>query len=74
MNQLQQEELRILLELNRICVKHNITYSLGYGTLLGAIRHNGFIPWDDDVDVIMLRDKYNKFLSVVKNELSRDFT
>lgn len=74
MNQLQQEELRILLEFNRICVKHNITYSLGYGTLLGAIRHNGFIPWDDDVDVIMLRDEYNKFLSVVKNELLSDFT
>ena len=74
MNHIQKEEFRILLEFNRICVKHNITYSLGYGTLLGAIRHNGFIPWDDDVDVIMLRDEYNKFLSVVKNELSNDFT
>lgn len=73
MNAIQKEELRILLEFNRICIKHNIVYSLGYGTLLGAIRHKGFIPWDDDVDVIMLREEYNKFIAVVKQELSNDF-
>ena len=62
-----QEQL--LLEVDRICKKHNITYFLWAGTLLGAVRHADFIPWDDDVDVAMKRGDFEKFLRVAPEEL-----
>lgn len=67
--QIQNIELEILIEFDRICRKHNILYSIDGGTLLGAIRHGGFIPWDDDADVIMNRKEYEKFLNVIDIEL-----
>lgn len=50
-----------------MCKEYNLKYSVCYGTLLGAIRHKGFIPWDDDIDVFMMRDDYNKMLKIAPN-------
>lgn len=73
MNELQKCELEILIEVDRICNKNNISYSLDGGTLLGAIRHKGFIPWDDDIDIMMPVNDYNRFLKVCEKDLGRDF-
>ena len=70
MNKVQKKIYELLLELDRICKKHNIKYFLGSGTMLGAVRHKGFIPWDDDLDVEMLREDYEKFKEVCKTELN----
>ena len=61
--------LDILLEFDRVCRDNDIQYSLAYGTMLGAIRHKGFIPWDDDVDVVMDRKNYNRFCEVCPKSL-----
>lgn len=53
----------ILKKVDEFCLSHDIQYSLAYGSLLGAIRHNGFIPWDDDIDILMTRPNYEKFVS-----------
>ena len=55
LQRLHQVQLEMLLELDRVCRCLGLTYQLGAGSLLGAVRHGGFIPWDDDVDVVMLR-------------------
>lgn len=59
--------LNLMIEINDICEKHNIKYTLMGGSLIGAIRHNGFIPWDDDMDIGMLYDDYMKFIDVLSN-------
>ena len=66
-------QLRILREFIRICDAHDLTYYMAYGTLIGAARHQGFIPWDDDVDVMMPADDYLKFREICKTDLDPDF-
>lgn len=61
-------EFNLLCSFDTFCKKHQVKYSLAYGTLLGSIRHNGFIPWDDDIDVMMLREDYERFLSLSKED------
>lgn len=70
MKKIWKVELRMLDEVERICKKHGLTYFLVHGSLLGAVRHKGFIPWDDDLDVAMLRKDYDKFLELAPKELS----
>lgn len=66
-------QIEVLLEIDRICDKYGLKYCAGYGTMLGAVRHHGFIPWDDDMDIYMLRDDYEKFLSVVRQETPKNY-
>jgi lipopolysaccharide cholinephosphotransferase len=68
-NTVKELQMSILDEIHQICQKYDIGYSLIGGTLLGAIRHHGFIPWDDDMDIGMLRSEYEKFIIAAKNEL-----
>jgi len=65
--QLKIELVNILDKVDQICRENNLTYFLVGGTLLGAKRHNGFIPWDDDLDIAMPRDDYNKFINICNN-------
>ena len=64
--------LEMLIEFDAICKKHQLQYWLDSGTLLGAVRHQGFIPWDDDIDLSMPVEDYNKFLKIAKSELSSE--
>ena len=69
LRRLQLRMLDILLEIDRICQKHYIRYWLSSGTLIGALRHGGFIPWDDDLDIEMMREDYLKLMKVLPHEL-----
>lgn len=66
-NDSKKRLVEMLNELDSICRKNNINYSLFGGTMLGAVRHKGFIPWDDDIDIIMTYDEYCKFVDIIKN-------
>ena len=65
-------QLAMLVELDRICRKYDIKYIISGGTLLGAVRANSFIPWDDDIDVRMERNEYERFCMVCENELDKE--
>lgn len=70
LRQIQLIELEMLREVDRICKKNGIKYTIIGGTLLGAVRHGGFIPWDDDADVAMLRPEYEKFCNACDRDLN----
>lgn len=65
--------LGILKEFSRICDQHNLTWWIGYGSLLGAARHKGFIPWDDDIDVWMMPDDYLAFREICRTKLNSEY-
>lgn len=68
-NELQKIQLSMLKDFDAVCQKHRISYQLFSGTALGAVRHKGFIPWDDDIDVVMLREDYERFFDSASKEL-----
>lgn len=72
LKQTHEIQVELLNQVDRICRKHNIRYMLTGGTLLGAVRHKGFIPWDDDVDVRLERCEYERFCEVCQQELDGD--
>ena len=60
-DELKHVELGVLRYIDKVCSDNGIKYYLAYGTALGAVRHKGFIPWDDDIDIVMLRSEYERF-------------
>lgn len=73
LTKLQDMVYSIFQEFHRICQKHDIHYTMEGGTLLGAVKYGGFVPWDDDIDVMMKREEYEKFLLVAPGELNEKF-
>ena len=62
-NELKIVQLKVLDVVSEFCDKNNLSYYLGYGTLIGAVRHQGYIPWDDDIDIVLSRKDYEKFIN-----------
>ena len=73
LTELHNALLLLLKKFDEICRKYHIQYSIGFGTMLGAIRHKGFIPWDDDVDILITRKEYEKLVKVPASEYGEDF-
>lgn len=73
LKKLHRELLEIMLEIDRICSANGLKYYLIGGTLLGAIRHKGFIPWDDDLDIVMPRDDFEKFVIITRSDLESKY-
>ena len=66
-------QLDVLSEVDRICNKYNLSYYAASGTMLGALRHKGYIPWDDDIDIAMKREDYDKFIKIAQSELPSNY-
>jgi len=73
LRKVQLTQLEIAKEIRRVCEENDISYFLADGTMLGAVRHNGFIPWDDDMDIGMLRAEYEKFCRIAPEKLGKDY-
>ena len=73
-DRIREMELELILQVDEICKKHNIKYFLAGGSMLGALRHGGFIPWDDDMDIGMLPEDYKKFVKVCPGELTDNYS
>lgn len=73
LSSIQKEILSIMDEVDRICRKNNITYGLIAGSALGMVNYGGFIPWDDDIDLFILRKDWNRFIQALDNELNENF-
>ncbi len=67
-------QIEVLEEIDKICCRHGLTYYADWGTLLGAVRHKGFIPWDDDIDIAMPREDYMRFIQAAQAELPAECT
>lgn len=74
LERLQQVELQTLVDVDKVCRENGITYFLDGGTCLGAVRHKGFIPWDDDADIAMPLEDYKRFVQIAPKALSPDYT
>lgn len=72
LRKIQLLELKVLKYIDAICKENNIKYFLIGGSLIGAVRHNGFIPWDDDIDIAMLREDFDKFVSLPKEAINKE--
>ncbi len=68
LEEIQHYSLKVLLRVHEFCIAHDIPYTLAYGTLIGAVRHKGFIPWDDDIDIIMTRENFERFLKEFQSD------
>ena len=66
LDEIKKIELGILISFDKFCRNNDIRYSLGGGTMIGAVRHRGFIPWDDHIDIFMMRKEYDKFLNLLE--------
>lgn len=73
LREVQLAELKIVDEIVRICNEENITYYISGGTFIGAVRHEGFIPWDDDADIAMPRNEFEKFMTIASSKLKKNF-
>ena len=73
LRKVQMTQLEIAKEIRRVCDENNIQYFLCFGTMLGAVRHKGFIPWDDDMDMGMIRSEYERFLEIAPQKLKPEY-
>lgn len=74
LEKLHSVHLGLLQKLDEVCRKYDISYSVMFGTAIGTVRHQGFIPWDDDVDVVMMRDDYEKLKKLSRNDWGEEFS